>query len=1294
MPPHLARVLLQCLLILASTGAVAATSPVADPLPVQRMPVNGALTQNSITGILQDRSGLMWFATLGGVNVYDGYQFRAITSDPRNPNSLSGVMASRLYEDRDGDIWVAGFLGWLDRIDPRTGKVRHFPREIYGRIDRPSVFAPTGFYQAPDGTVWLGTTQGLHRYDPATDRLQMHFDAAGARAPLRDIREIAPAGDGALWLGGQNGLYRFDPRTKALQTFVRDDGDARSLPGNTITKLHIDPDGTLWVGTGGGLARWDGEGRGFIRFVHDAANPHSLGGNSVMDILRDRGGRLWVACQTGGGLNLLGKNGFEVFRSNADDPGSLSADDVWSLFEDRSGLLWIGTAGLGLNQLNPSTHRFHTLRAVPFDRNSLRSSFVWDIQEAADKRIWMATLAGLDAYDPASGRFILFEPRPGDVAGNQLQSLLIDRDGRFWVGAVDGHLYRFDPGSGRFTAVSASDRSDDIFSADRIWYFGEGPDGRIWLSTLTELVALDPQTAKVVERIPASDRMPLGYTAAVRTSLVDSDGYLWFGGGGAGLIRYGPARGETKTLSHDPDDPKSLSDNSVRSLYEAPDGTLWVGTQNGLDRMSAEDRRAGRNRFTLYTRSEGLPNNTVYGILPDGSGHLWLSTNRGLSWLDIKSGRMRNFDSRDGLVGDEMNGGAELVASDGTFYFGGVNGVSWFRPGEIPSNNYIPPVRIGDIEVAGKPISDALLATRERLELASNENDLSLTFAAMDFHQPEKNRFRYRLGGHSDHWIETDRNSVNFAKIAPGSYLFEVQGSNNDGIWSTQPARLEIEVRPPIWRTEQAYALYALALAGLLYFYHRGQLAKLAREREFNETLVSAHSLAEANHQLALRYAQYDNLTQLPNRASLMDALGRYMRFARSQDREIALFLINLDRFQRINDTIGHNLGDHVLKVTAERLQAATDADDLLARVGSDEFALIAIRPQDVGQSEWLDAITARLEEAIAAPHPQQDPPLSMTASIGVAFYQGEEQSAGDLLGSANMAMHAVKRAGGKKLQRYVPGMIESARERLSIEGRMHRALAAREFLPYFQPLIDLRRRRLAGFEALIRWQPPGQGMIFPDQFIPVAEESGLIVDLGNLMIRESCRQMAQWQRWDIAVAVNVSMRQLRSGSLVATIREALAEHSIPAACLKLEITESAMMENVEDTAEQLREIKALGVRLSIDDFGTGFSSLSHLKMLPVDEMKIDRSFVMDVVDNKHNQKIVNSIVRLAHELQLLVVAEGVEDEGAAAYLRSIDCDLAQGYLFDRPRPADQIRERGWLEPGAILGGNRISAVG
>ncbi|HEV2607045.1 MAG TPA: EAL domain-containing protein, partial [Xanthomonadaceae bacterium] len=662
------------------------------------------------------------------------------------------------------------------------------------------------------------------------------------------------------------------------------------------------------------------------------------------------------------------------------------------------------------------------------------------------------------------------------------------------------------------------------------------------------------------------------------------------------------------------------------------------------------------------------------------AGHLWLSTNRGLSQLNLANGAVQNFDSHDGLVTDEMNGGAERVASDGTFYFGGVNGVSWFRPGEMPRNDYVPPVRITEAQVAGKPVAGVLTSPSNKVDVAYNENTIVLTFAAMDFHQPAKNRFRYRLVGESDAWTETSSNSVNLAKLADGAYRFEVVGSNNDGVWSSTPATLDILVRPPWWRSTLAYFAYTLLLIGLVLFYDRAQRRKLRREREFSESIASAHSLAEANHQMALRYAQFDSLTQLPNRASLLEALGRYMRFARVQQRQAALLLINLDRFQRINDNLGHNLGDQVLKITAECLQKAKAGDDYLARVGSDEFALIALRPVDATEDAWLEELGARIASAIGEPHFEHDPPITMTSTIGIALSKKDgRDTPSDLLGYANIALHAAKREGGKRQRHYVPGMIEKAREQLGIEGRIRKALEAGEFIPWYQPIIDLRRDRLAGFEALIRWQPPGQRMIFPDQFIPVAEESGLIVEMGDFMIREACRQLAHWGRRDIRVAVNVSLRQLRSGTLVSTISDALRQSGVPAQCLKVEITESSMMENVGDTAEQLRELKKLGLDISIDDFGTGFSSMGHLKMLPVDEMKIDRSFVSDVATSPHSQKIVNSIVRLAHELQLVVVAEGVEDEQALAYLRSINCDYAQGYYFGKPKPAESVVAE-WVE--------------
>ena len=1283
-PPLLASLALAAGLLLPC----AAPAQPAGALPLHRIPLDGALVQNTVTDILQDRNGLMWFGTLGGLNVYDGYAFREIPADPRDPHGLSGSHVAQLFEDRDGQVWVAGQHGWLDRLDPHTGLVRRFPRSLYGWPE--VILGPTAFLQQEDGLLWLGTVAGLHRYDPARDHLSLHVDAAPGRAPLRGVRGIVAAGGGRLWLGTSEQLVRFDPASGALERFAHDPADPRSLPPGGVSALHADPDGTLWVGTPGGLARFEPAHGGFTRFLHDPDDPNSLGGERVLALLRDDAGSLWVGSQSGGLSRLRADGRFDVYRHDPDDPQSLSVDDVWSLYQDDSGLLWIGTAGGGLNQVNPLRRRFQSLRPIPHQRDSLRSGFVWDLAEDRAGQVWMATLAGLERYTPASGRFALFEPAPGGAGANQLQSLLVDRQGRFWAGSVDGHLYRFDPRDGTFSAVPGP-AGGERFASGRIWHLGLDRGGRLLVALDGGVQLLDPMTLDIVGQYEAGGA-PVGMGTPVRASLVDSDGALWLGGA-RGLLRI-DAEGNELRIAHDPARAQSLSENSVRSLYEDPAGTLWVGTHNGLNRMSAEDRRDGRNRFQRITRAQGLANNTVYGILPAEDGALWLSTNRGISRFDPGSGAIRNYSSRDGLVANEMNGGAELRSRDGRLWFGGVGGVAMFRPDAVDGDRRLPPVRLTGAAIDGHPVSAGLVLPDQGISLPHDAGELRLSFAAMDFHQPESHQFRYRLSG--GEWTDAAGHGVSLAGLSPGRYHFEVQAGTGDGAWSSTPAQVAITVAPPPWRSVPAYLAYAAMLLALLFAYHVAQRRTLARERAFNERLAHAHSLAEANHQMALRYAQYDHLTQLPNRNSLTTALARYLRFARVQRTPLALLLVNLDRFQRINDTLGHRLGDRLLRDAAGRLQAAMGSDDFVARVGGDEFALLAVAPAGANEHAWLSGLGARLAESLASPYDLGQEPLRLTASIGVAT-PGEEGALtpGELLARADMAMHAVKRDGGNGIRRYAAGMLESARERLGMEERLRRALAAGEFAAHYQPLIVLSDGRLAGFEALIRWNPPGAKPIFPDQFIPVAEESGLIVELGDWMIGEVCRQIRDWNRPGIRVAVNVSMRQLQAGRLPDTIRTHLAATGVAPSSLKLEITESAMMQNVEDTAGQLREIRALGVAISIDDFGTGFSSLSHLRMLPVDEMKVDRSFIGDLGATEQNRTIVASIVRLAHELGLSVVAEGVEDQGTVAYLQSIGCDLAQGYLFDRPQPAAKVRWHDWDEPAArwFRSGSRASGL-
>ncbi|HEX5756894.1 MAG TPA: EAL domain-containing protein, partial [Arenimonas sp.] len=634
--------------------------------------------------------------------------------------------------------------------------------------------------------------------------------------------------------------------------------------------------------------------------------------------------------------------------------------------------------------------------------------------------------------------------------------------------------------------------------------------------------------------------------------------------------------------------------------------------------------------------------------------------------------------------GSEMNGGAELVARDGRLYFGGVAGVTWFDPRTLPRNERVPEVRISRVSVGGRDLNAGLAPPPAQLQLDYAHGGVAVEFAVLDYHQPEKNRFRYRLlGDGRGEWIESERNRVDLVSLQPGSYSLEVQGGNSDGVWSVQPARLSLLVHAPWWRSGWAYALYALAALVGIGGYLLLQRRALRRERAFNLELSRAQSLADANYQLAQRYSQFDELTQLPNRSSLLDALARYQRVSQGKGQMLALLLFNLDRFQRVNDSIGHALGDRVLRGTAERLQAAIRGDDLLARTGSDELALIALGGIE---DDWLDGLLARMSAAISEPHAVQDPPLSMTASIGVAVADSAALTPGDLYARADIAMHHAKDDGGNCARRYRDGMREKQRERLGLEGRMRRALDAGEFVPYYQPLVNLRGNRLAGYEALVRWLPPDASPVYPDQFIPVAEETGLIVELGAFMLEAVCKQLAEWQRFDIQVAVNVSMHQLRAGGLVDAVAAALKTHGVPPACLKIEVTETAMMENVGETIGQLHALRELGISLSIDDFGTGFSSLSHLQMLPASELKIDRSFVQGLGVGEHNRKIVRSMVRLAHELKLRVVAEGIEDELALAYLREIGCDIGQGYLFDRPLPAAQASA--WLQREATAVGD------
>jgi len=428
------------------------------------------------------------------------------------------------------------------------------------------------------------------------------------------------------------------------------------------------------------------------------------------------------------------------------------------------------------------------------------------------------------------------------------------------------------------------------------------------------------------------------------------------------------------------------------------------------------------------------------------------------------------------------------------------------------------------------------------------------------------------------------------------------------------------------------------------------------------------------NYEQQIEYqATHDNLTGLPNRTLLSDRLQQCVSFADRYNTKVAVAFVDLDQFKMINDSMGHHVGDQLLVTMAERLKGCVRDSDTVVRLGGDEFVLLITglqKVEDVAQS------MQRVLTAIGQPFVINGWDYAVSCSIGVSIYPDDGTDYNTLLKNADSAMYKAKQAGRNNFQFYTRELNAMLLERLDIEYRLRRAIENQEFLLYYQPKVDFASGRICGVEALIRWQPPGEDMISPGSFIPVAEETGMIEDIGNWVLNAACRKARELKEmlgYPVPVAVNVSPRQFRQLGLVKMVESALQNAGVEARCLELEITESMLVYDTEKFIETLHALKALGVSLAIDDFGTGYSSMAYLKHFPIDRLKIDKAFVDDLETEPANLAILRAIVALGQSLGLKVIAEGVETSYQYDYLRGIGCDELQGYFFSPPVTAETL---------------------
>lgn len=429
-------------------------------------------------------------------------------------------------------------------------------------------------------------------------------------------------------------------------------------------------------------------------------------------------------------------------------------------------------------------------------------------------------------------------------------------------------------------------------------------------------------------------------------------------------------------------------------------------------------------------------------------------------------------------------------------------------------------------------------------------------------------------------------------------------------------------------------------------------------------------------HQKQIHYlAYYDQLTGLPNKALFEEQLSKSLKKAKKAEQKIALLFLDLDHFKTVNDTIGHIFGDLLLKNVAKLLKKYVDEYDMIARLGGDEFVIIM---KDVENKEKINNMVKKIVKAFQNPWMIDDREFYITVSIGVTIFPDDGEDTYSLLKNADAAMHHIKENGKNNYHFYTSTMNQRMLETLELGNDLRHAIERDEFLLYYQPKIDISNRKVTGVEALIRWKHPHKGLVPPNHFIPLAEEMGLIIQVGDWVIKTACKQIALWSLQgykDIRVAVNLSVMQLQQPDFVDRVKEILEETGIEPKYLELEITENIIMSEFKFTNKRLYDLRKLGIHIALDDFGKGYSSLNYLKQLEIDVLKIDKTFIDDILKNQNEQAIVKAVVDMAHSMKLDVVAEGVETWDQFEYLKKLYCDKVQGYLFSKPLSAMEFEE-------------------
>ncbi|MCP4214720.1 MAG: response regulator [bacterium] len=809
------------------------------------------LSQVTVTCILQDRDGFMWFGTQDGLNRFDGYSFKVYRGTPGAESGFKGKLINGIFQDSRGTIWVSTHGKGVNRLDPATGLITNYRNPSKTVVGTPSrgqealsVLSGNTVYDIVEdakGNIWFGTYgNGLDRLDPKTGKITNYpaqsGNNGGGNGPSGNyILSLYSDVNGDIWVGTRFGLDKIEAATVRFTHYRPAGSAAEQEPPAHISAVCADHAGNILLGDNAGRLKQVNRQTG----TYSDIQPGLPGNTSrIRTIYRERSGVLWICADDNGLYRMDTKKNISHYVFEPGNDRGLNSNFTSCVYQDRTDVLWVGTNNSGLNKCNSATGGFEYYFHNPSNPNSLSSKDITSLTEDAQGVLWIGTSYGLNSYDPATGTYRRYFKQPGNprsLSHNFVFGVFADSRGRLWVSTRHG-LNRFEPGTETFIHYFHSPDKADSISSNAVLGITESRTGDLWIGSVNGFNRFNPETgtAQVYSFTPGN---PVGLSHRITyNAYEDTDGVLWVGTPN-GLNRLPPPYTSFDVFVHDPANPGSICNNDCSSIYRDTRGTLWIGTTGGLNKYNPKS-----NSFTHYNQDHGLKGNIANGIREDDNGHLWLVGNDGLFDFDPIAETFTRYDKTDGLQDNEFINSAFYKSRDGKLYFGGINGLTAFYPKNVKRNTRPPAVLITGFQKFNKEVpTEVPISHATQLILDHNDYVFSFEFTALDFTAPSKNQFAYRMKNFDKDWLyaDSDRRFATYTNLSPGDYVFQVKASNNHGVWNHSGTSIKIRIIPPLHRTVWFKLLLIIPFALGIFLFFRMRMKSIKVQRRKLEQLVN-----------------------------------------------------------------------------------------------------------------------------------------------------------------------------------------------------------------------------------------------------------------------------------------------------------------------------------------------------------------------------------------------------------------------------------------------------------------------